>query len=58
VAIPFPNNADPTEKPNVIATPNIPNVMSLFDNDLEDFRRDVPSPLELGRVIAITLPEE
>jgi len=28
--------------------------MSLFDNDHEDPRRDVPSPLELGRAIAIT----
>lgn len=42
------------EKPNAMAPPNVANVMSLFDNDHEDPRRDVPSPLELGRAIAIT----
>lgn len=41
------------EKPNVIVPPNIPNIISLFDNDLEDPRRDVPSPLTMGRAIAI-----
>jgi hypothetical protein len=41
------------EKPNAIVLPDAPNVMSLFDNDYEDPRRDVPSPLELGRAIAI-----
>jgi integrase len=41
------------EKPNVIVLPNAPNIMSLFDNDLEDPRRDVPPPLAMGRAIAI-----
>jgi hypothetical protein len=41
------------EKPNVIVPPNASNIMSLFENDLEDPRRDVPPPLAMGRAIAI-----
>jgi integrase len=40
------------EKPNVIV-PQAPNISSLFENDREDPRRDVPSPLAMGRAIAI-----
>ena len=40
------------EKPNIIV-PQAPNISNLFENDREDQRRDVPSPLAMGRAIAI-----
>jgi integrase len=40
------------ERPNLIV-PQAPNITSLFENDREDPRRDVPSPLAMGRAIAI-----
>jgi integrase len=40
------------ERPNIIF-PQAPNISSLFENDREDPRRDVPSPIAIGRAIAI-----
>jgi hypothetical protein len=41
------------EKPGVAAVQNSTDVISLFENDREDLRRDVPPPIAMGRAIAI-----
>lgn len=41
------------EKPNSAVEQSPTNIVSLFENDREDLRRDVPPPLAMGRAIAI-----
>jgi Arm DNA-binding domain len=41
------------EKPSIVAAHSPANIVSLFENDREDLRRDVPPPLAMGRAVAI-----
>jgi hypothetical protein len=43
----------PPEKPQPAVARPAGSVLQLFDKDHEDKRRDVPSPIEMGRVVAI-----